>query len=170
MWIIILVILSIFITLFLGEILGYFWHRIGTHKDIITPIRRTHQIHHEHGLEGHEANEDFFWTFILVTAFGGLLTLAVLIGLPLAIAFAMFITLNLMFIWNWYIHAAYHIPDHYLNKFAWFREDKKLHYEHHYNPKVNFAIATHFPDKIFGTYRESQLGSERESEKECSLI
>ena len=154
MFVFLLIILTIIITIFLGEILGYFWHRIGTHKDIIPPVRNTHRTHHEHDLTGHEANEDFFWTFILVSTFGGLLTLSVLVGLPLAIALTMFITLALMFVWNWYIHAAYHIPDHYLNKFEWFQNDKKIHYEHHFDPKCNFAIASHFPDRLFGTYKD----------------
>lgn len=149
-----LALLTIIITIFIGEILGYFWHRIGTHKDIIPPVRKTHRIHHQHDIVGHEANEDFFWTFLLTIIFGGFLVLSVLLGLPLVIALTMFITLNLMFIWNWYVHAAYHIPDHFLNKFEWFKRDKKIHLEHHYDPKVNFAIASHFPDKLFGTYKE----------------
>lgn len=151
---VLLIILTIIITFFLGEVLGYFWHRIGTHKDIIPPVRQTHKIHHQHDLTGHEANEDFFWSFILTSALGGLLVLSVLVGLPLAIALTIFITLSLMLVFNWYIHAAYHNPDHYLNKFEWFQQNKKLHYEHHYDPKVNFAITFRFPDLLFGTYKD----------------
>ena len=57
-----------------------------------------------------------------------------------------------VFVWNWYVHSAYHIPNHWLNQYDWFVQDKKIHLQHHVDPTVNYGIASHFSDIIFGTY------------------
>ena len=56
------------------------------------------------------------------------------------------------FVWNWYVHSAYHIQNHWLNNFDWFKLDKKIHLQHHVDPTVNYGIASHFCDIIMGTY------------------
>lgn len=151
MWLIIFIIV---ITIILAEIGGYFWHRLGAHTSTIPIVRETHKIHHQHDLEGHEADEDFFWVFLLTMAFSILLCIFVIFGLPMIIAVTVFTSAMVVFIWNWYVHAAYHTPGHWLENFDWFIKDRELHFQHHYDPTSNFAIASHFPDMLFGTFSE----------------
>ena len=148
----------LFLIIIIGSEFGsYSWHRFGAHTDIIPGPHDTHRIHHTSNLT-HEAHEDFFWVvFLLIVGAIGLTTIWYLgyydmIGiLPIYIIIAYSI-LILVFVWNWYIHSAYHIPNHWLNQYRWFQKDKRIHLQHHVNPRVNYGIASHFSDIIFGTY------------------
>ena len=53
------------------------------------------------------------------------------------------------------MHSSYHTENHWLNNFEWFRKNKALHYQHHYNPQNNYDIVMpSVIDKIFGTYED----------------
>ena len=51
-----------------------------------------------------------------------------------------------------YVHNAFHIRDHWLERYEWFRRWSDLHLVHHEEPK-NFGIITLFLDKVFRTHR-----------------
>ena len=134
---------------------AYFWHRIGAHTDIVLPeIHETHKTHHDANLD-HQANQDFYWVLL---GLAGIYTLFVLMAMTRLInmAYAIIIPtiISLVFISTWYIHRAYHIEDHWLNNYEWFKRKKKLHFNHHYDPDVNYGILTHIFDKLCGTYKE----------------
>lgn len=146
-----IVITLIFLTVFATEFAAYLWHRYGTHTNIFPSIRRSHQKHHRADLT-HQSHEDFLWVLIIVTGLGILIfSSSGFAGDYLNIG-VVYLTMVIVFGWNWYIHTSYHIPNHWLNKYEWFRNDKRSHFQHHINPRTNYGIASHFADIIFGTY------------------
>ncbi len=54
---------------------------------------------------------------------------------------------------NW-LHDSFHIKDHFLNFFGWFRKLVELHFEHHMDMQKNFGIFLFMWDKLFKTYSE----------------
>lgn len=52
------------------------------------------------------------------------------------------------------IHECFHIKDHWLNKYRFFRRLKELHWLHHKHPKMNHGILWFFPDRLFGTFQK----------------
>ena len=148
----VLLFLILFTVIVIGAEFGaYAWHRFA-HTDIAPPVRQTHRTHHLADLT-HEAHEDFYWVILLL-----LIGLIPIIGIwyyeivPIVYPIVVYLTVFLVFLWNWYIHSAYHIPNHWLNQYKWFKRDKRIHLQHHINPRSNYGIASHFNDIIFGTY------------------
>jgi hypothetical protein len=139
------------------EVFSYLWHRYGAHTDILSGPRISHQIHHNYDLDyEHKAHSDFIWILFLLI----LVEIFIVIFITYYSFFNNTIILSFIFSltvfsWNWYIHSAYHDSKHFLNKFEWFRKEKDRHFIHHYNPKVNFGIASHFSDKFLNTWIES---------------
>lgn len=141
------------------EVFAYLWHRYGAHTDYIPGLHDTHRIHHMLDLSlGHEANEDFIWILLIIVTIELTLGVAIMIKIiPYIVALIALIGIIVslvVFWWNWWIHRAYHYPDHWLNTYKWFQREKARHYVHHYNPHNNYGIATHFTDKIMGTWIE----------------
>ena len=166
---IILAIYLIFLIILATEFTAYMWHLWGAHSDIVPGVHSTHREHHVADLD-HKAHGDFFWVILLLIVFGCVLFWLNHRGYPEYIYSnlidetgynntlvqsglgAFYLIVVAVFTWNWYIHQAYHTKDHWLNKFDWFKKDKKIHFQHHVDPKVNYGIASHFSDVIFGTY------------------
>lgn len=162
---IILSIIIIIIFILLTELGSYIWHRWGMHRDIVPfvfGIQNTHAVHHQEYLKH---GNDFVYTACLVFLYA--IVLAVIsysIGLSLHIYLILYIPVLVVFLWNWYIHHAYHIRGHWLNKYDWFKEDKQIHFQHHNNTEGNYGIASHFTDHILGTF-DNGVPSKEESEK-----
>ena len=146
-------ILIIFL-IYLSEIGAYFWHRWGTHSDIIPHslgVQRTHNIHHS--IIDDKAHGDFFYVIIgLLILFGVIIYLIVKNKITYTTALMIYLPILFVFLWNWYIHSAYHTKDHWLLEYQWFKDDKRIHMQHHINPNVNYGIVTHFSDVIFDTF------------------
>jgi sterol desaturase/sphingolipid hydroxylase (fatty acid hydroxylase superfamily) len=142
-----------------AEVYGYLWHRFGAHAGYVPGIKETHRIHHIVDISaGHEADEDFVWILLLIMTFEIIVGLGVMIGLiPGILAIVTIITLTVVFVWNWWIHRSYHQEDHWLNGYEWFRREKELHFIHHYKPGQNYGVATHFNDKLFGTWTDLEI-------------
>lgn len=143
-WIIIILIL-------ISEFGGYLWHNL-VHDSHAFGVYETHKIHHEADLT-HEAHEDFVWIILFLFLFG-LILAGVCYYFPFFTIYVIpcYLVIVSVFVWNWYVHSAYHIPNHWLNNYKWFEVDKKIHLQHHVNPWKNYGIASHFSDVIFGTY------------------
>lgn len=142
------------------EVFAYLWHRYGAHTDYIPGIHDTHRLHHT--MYSNEADEDFVWILLMITMFEIIIGVGVLIRLiPGILAIVTIVVSLIVFWWNWWIHRAYHNPDHWLNSYHWFQCEKDRHFVHHDHPSKNFGIASHFNDIIFGTWIEpiNKIGS-----------
>jgi len=136
------------------EVLAYLWHRYGSHSDYIPGLHDTHRIHHM--INSQNADDDFVWILLTIVSAEialGILYLSNVFPILLCIfCIVGLIISTLVFYWNWWIHQAYHYPDHWLNIFDWFQSDKLRHFVHHYNPTHNYGIASHFTDKIMDSW------------------
>lgn len=56
--------------------------------------------------------------------------------------------------WHIYLHRQYHVRGAWWERFAWFREKRRLHFLHHRKPHKNFAIVEYSWDLLFGTLDE----------------
>jgi hypothetical protein len=59
---------------------------------------------------------------------------------------------------SFYAHVffdkEYHVEGSRLLRFAWFRRQQALHFNHHRHASCNFAVIHFFWDRVLGTYRE----------------
>lgn len=145
----------VFILMFyVAEVGAYFWHRIGAHTEIIDnlgiKVKKTHDIHHT--VIDDEAHADFIYVcFLLLFYLTFLLVIYYYNYIDFTWLLILYLPVLLTLVWNWYVHSAYHIEDHWLNQYNWFQHDKRIHMLHHTNPYTNYGIATHFSDEIFST-------------------
>ncbi len=143
--------LSMFM-IFISEIGGYLWHKWIAHTDGIPGIRTSHRKHHLADLN-HEADEDFFWVILLLIGLGIVLLIIYFKNyINILTLLIIYTPIVLTFTWNWYIHSAYHQKNHWLESYNWFKNDRRIHFQHHIEPKVNYSISTHFMDEIFDTF------------------
>lgn len=56
--------------------------------------------------------------------------------------------------WHVYLHRQYHVRGCWWERFAWFREKRRLHFVHHQKPQKNFAIVEYSWDLLFGTFED----------------
>lgn len=85
-----------------------------------------------------------------------------ILALPIIFYFLGFLSSSLMIIalvemlfLGWlhnYLHDAFHISNHWLNRFNLFKHWVRLHYQHHVNMQTNFGIFSFILDKLFGTF------------------
>ena len=54
--------------------------------------------------------------------------------------------------WHVFLHRKYHVRGAWLERFAWFREKRRLHLAHHEHPRRNYAIIEYGWDRVFGTF------------------
>ncbi len=59
------------------------------------------------------------------------------------------------FRWHLYLHEHYHLIDSPLERFAWFREKRRLHFVHHRDARYNFAVVEFWIDSLMGTRKEN---------------
>ena len=66
---------------------------------------------------------------------------------------------------SFYAHVffdkEYHVEGSRLDRFAWFRRKQELHFAHHRHANCNFAVIHFFWDRILGTYRGPDAGTNR---------
>lgn len=140
--------------IFLSEFLGYCWHRWGTHQDIIPTalgIQSSHLYHHM--TTDDSAYGDFIYILVfLIFYFILILYLVQKDIISLKLGFIIYLPIFIISFYNYYVHAAYHCENHWLNQYDWFRNDKKIHFQHHRNPETNYGIVTHFSDIILETF------------------
>ena len=68
------------------------------------------------------------------------------------IAFAFSGFMIMAFVGNW-LHHAYHVEDHWLERFKWFHELRALHYIHHLGTaKHNYGVLNMTLDRFLGSF------------------
>jgi sterol desaturase/sphingolipid hydroxylase (fatty acid hydroxylase superfamily) len=80
-------------------------------------------------------------------------------GLFFVLPFNLFLVMVLASVASFYAHVffdkEYHVAGSRLERFAWFRRKRQLHFVHHLHANTNFAVIDFFWDRILGTYRPS---------------
>jgi hypothetical protein len=147
---------------YLMSILQTVLHRSHGHRRRIQAIFQAHAIRHHGQYPAHKLQTETFieleahalWYYgipiVVVTAaiylcFGLLITSAHLVGV--------FAT----FAWHVYLHRQYHLLKSPLDRFAWFENKRQLHFVHHRDARVNFAVVEFWIDSLMGTRREYKL-------------
>ena len=59
------------------------------------------------------------------------------------------------FRWHMYLHEHYHLIETPLERFAWFRKKRELHFIHHRDARYNFAVVEFWIDNLIGTRRNA---------------
>jgi sterol desaturase/sphingolipid hydroxylase (fatty acid hydroxylase superfamily) len=141
-------------------------HRDFGHRKVILPVFKAHAIGH-HGqynpnnlqtekfidLESHALN--YYGIPIVIVAAvvwmlaGPLVMTAHLLGV--------FVTFRL----NIYLHRHYHLVETPLERFAWFRKKRALHYIHHRDARYNFAVIEFWMDHLLGTRKDPEAAETR---------
>ena len=140
-----------------GQTLMHYW--LG-HRRIGGVLFRNHiNYHHAYYARGHlamavpEGNEGNNTPYFLVPVLlAGVVAFAVL---PRALFVAMTCAAAASFFAHVYLDKAYHVEGSYLERFAWFRRKRQLHFVHHVHANSNFAVIDFFWDRLLGTYREA---------------
>ena len=143
--------------LFIAEAAAYGWHRWGAHSDINwIGAKNVHNWHHN--IVNDPAHYDFAYIVFFLSLFGILLIMLTIKNyISQMTALSLYLPFVIVALWNWYVHAAYHTPGHWLENYEWFLRDRELHWKHHRNPNVNYGIASHFGDVIGDTFSYSWM-------------
>ena len=72
---------------------------------------------------------------------------------PFAVFLAYLAGLAFSFALHLVLHRQYHIRGSILERFAWFRRKRALHFIHHRRVLSNYAIVENWIDRVLGTYR-----------------
>ena len=140
--------------IFISELLAYCWHKFGAHEDIIPEMFKVQESHlKHHTIVDDSAYDDFMYILIFLIVYTFLLIYLIKIQMiTYLLASCIYFPVLMASFWNFYIHSAYHSENHWLNEYEWFRNDKRIHFQHHRNPTTNYGISTHFSDVIFDTF------------------
>lgn len=161
MWAILftIVIMYVVITLF-----GYVVHR-WFHHPSSGRFYKSHQVHHFKLYPP----EDFFApvyrspgkdntaVFFFLLSLPLILTPFILFAfhlIPLPILITTIICMAVFGGAHDFLHDKFHITDHWLNKFRWFRELVRLHQIHHREVQKNLGIYWFGWDKLLGSFRK----------------
>lgn len=153
------------LTFFVTTLFGYGAHW-ALHQKWFGKFHQSHMTHH---LKLYPATDFFsesyrnagkdstFWFFLFAGAplvavpivlffFGKLGLIATLLIVAEAVVIGLF---------NNWLHDAFHLKDHWLNFFGWFKKLVKLHMTHHVNMEKNYGIFFFLWDKLFKTMRDN---------------
>jgi len=139
-----------------GQTLMHYW--LGHRRIGGTLFRKHINFHHAYYARGHlattlpEGNEgnNTPYFFIPIALAGAMAFIVLPPGLFIAMALAAGGSFH-VHVW---FDKAYHIKGSYLERFAWFRRKRQLHFVHHLHANRNFAVVDFFWDRVLGTYRE----------------
>jgi hypothetical protein len=161
--------LVVVVTYYLMSILQAVLHKAYGHRKRIAAVFSAHAIGH-HGkynpnnlrtetfvdLESHALN--YYGIPIVIVAL-----LVYLLAGPLVMT-AHLVGVFATFRWNIYLHEHYHLIDTPLERFAWFREKRRLHFIHHRDARYNFAVVEFWIDNLMGTRTNEEVQSRVDSQ------
>jgi sterol desaturase/sphingolipid hydroxylase (fatty acid hydroxylase superfamily) len=115
-------------------------------------------FHHTYYARGHLASAVYRGTDGNNTPFFLIPTIMVGGGLFFVLPFNLFVAMTLASAASFYAHVyidkEYHVEGSRLERFAWFRRKRQLHFVHHLHANSNFAVIDSFWDRMLGTYRK----------------
>jgi sterol desaturase/sphingolipid hydroxylase (fatty acid hydroxylase superfamily) len=137
-------------------------YKLGHHPMGGKFFRNHINFHHAHYCKDHlvsrtylgdEGNNTPFF-FIPVFLIGACTYLV----LPVDLFVAQLVACAASFYAHVFFDKEYHIEGSRLQRFAWFRRKRELHFVHHRHANSNFAVIHFFWDRILGTYRRPDAG------------
>lgn len=146
----------------LVNLFGYVTHK-SLHQSWTGRLNKAHMTHH---LKLYPPTDFFSEEYrnpgrdntVRIFAFAALplIALPIILGICgiLSVGLTILVLIEMLFI-GWlhdYLHDAFHISNHWLNRFDTFKKWVKLHFQHHVNMSTNYGIFTFFLDKLFGTF------------------
>jgi len=139
-----------------GQTLMHHWlghHRLGGRF-----FRNHINFHHTYYARDHLASAVYRGTDGNNTPFFLIPTILVGGVLFFVLPFNLFIVMALASAASFYAHVyidkEYHVEGSSLERFAWFRRRRQLHFAHHLHANSNFAVIDFFWDRMLGTYRK----------------
>lgn len=147
---VLIAVLSVFVSEFVGYLTHIAFHWVGfrphdTHHDLYTPQDYISATYRRAGR--HSVIQDLAYSFPALIYCG---IVWAIFGFWAAILAAGVVIL--MAIINQYMHDAFHIEGHWLERYHWFWQLRLAHWVHHVEDR-NFGIVSTLQDRIFGTYK-----------------
>ena len=146
----------------MAEVSGYFWHKYVAHLGYLgDTIRITHYCHHEEiypynnieSVKYHTSHDSWPW-LILYFLIMGIVYIVYKMKKINKSNFRFILIFGTLYAYMIdSTHASFHIKGHWLNNFAYYRKQKKVHYIHHFD-NVNYGIIFPWFDMLFGTYKD----------------
>jgi sterol desaturase/sphingolipid hydroxylase (fatty acid hydroxylase superfamily) len=130
---------------------------LGHHRVGGTFFRNHIRFHHTYYAKGHlvsaayRAEEGNNTPYFLIPTI--LVAGAMFFVLPLDLFLDVAIVSAASFCAHVHFDKAYHVEGSRLERFAWFRRKRELHFVHHLHANSNFAVIDFFWDRLLGTYR-----------------
>lgn len=144
---------------FIGDAIGYLIHKL-LHWKRAGFLHRRHMTHHLKLYPVHDFMSKVYRnpgkdnTMYIFTAFIAVACLLMLIFCPLWIALIFSAEFIFLGVFNDYLHDAFHVINHRLEKYDWFLELRRLHFEHHVDMSKNYGIFSWIPDHLFRTFND----------------
>lgn len=152
--------LAILLGIIWYEIELYIYHTYGSHYGGF--FQHTHYKHHQN--DDNFFRENIPWSdisrgdfeqpipYMLIRSI-----IILILGFLLFPNYKMYFIIFIIFTWiaaywTYYLHASYHIPNHWMEIFPWFCENRRRHKIHHQNHDCNYGIFTYWMDTLMGTY------------------
>jgi len=157
--------LALGLVLIAGTLAGHGVHR-WLHSPRSGPLYRAHLEHHRLYSPGdlrssvyrNAGADSTTWRFVL--PLGALVALiaqsAIWLGMGGPDALFLVVTAAAIGFAHDFVHDAFHIEGHWLERAPWFLRLRALHDEHHRDVRVNLGILCFVWDRLFGTFRESE--------------
>lgn len=159
---ILLALVVVVLTFLIGSTAGWVVHWL-LHTELFKNLAKGHKVHHELYTPADFESEEYrsagkdnsSFVFIPILTITILLFFFPIAYLTNSWWIYLFVVAEgaLVGYLNDKIHDAFHLTNHWLNQYLWFRKLKKLHLIHHVDPKFNHGIIWFGADKIFGTYK-----------------
>ena len=132
---------------------------IQPHRAILLMFFRNHiNFHHTYYSKGHLVSKTYLGDegnntpFFLIPVF--LVGACTYFILPFDLFVVQVIVCCISFYAHVFFDKEYHVERSRLERFAWFRWKRELHFVHHRHVNNNFAVIDFFWDRVLGTYRK----------------
>ncbi len=89
--------------------------------------------------------------FVVIMFVAGLVTWS--LGWPAWVTITLCANLLGFGFFNDFIHDSFHIQNHWMSRFGWWRRSKDSHFLHHVNMKKNYGIFLFVWDQAFRTFK-----------------
>tara|TARA_R110002051_G_C8527071_1_gene468939 strand:+ start:236 stop:697 length:462 start_codon:yes stop_codon:yes gene_type:complete len=144
---------------YLYNLLEYCFHKVGHYPHRYNYIYRLHKDHHINYPANDLHSQIYRGRFEGVIAFSlPIMIVAILLYSFLDQESFKIISIELigLTVISDTLHTQIHTTNSVLERFEWFRKNKRLHYIHHKKLNKNFSFAglSHQPDKLLGTFTD----------------